>query len=102
TVDHRDHGLVHLLEGFGDAVHALPQAVLAVHRRGRAAVAHAAHVAARAERAAGAGDDDHVDLVVGLGVGQRLGPRLDHVAGERVELVRPVERYGGDFVLHVI
>src|SRR5205823_8245301 len=34
-------------------------------------LSHASHVAARAERAAGAGDDDDVHVVVGLGLAER-------------------------------
>src|SRR5207249_7757068 len=79
AVDHGDHRLVHLLELLGHAVHALPQRVLAVERR-RLPRAHAAHVAAGAEGAPGAGDDHDVDIVVALGLGQRLLPRVDHVA----------------------
>src|SRR5207245_4957811 len=101
AVDHGDDRLVHRLERLRHAVNALPEAVLAV--KGAAlALPHAPDVAARAEGAPGARDDDDVDAVVLLGRGERLRPRVDHVARERVQLVRPVQGDRRDLVLHLV
>src|SRR5439155_21476995 len=82
-------------------VDALPQAVLAVERA-RLALPHAPDVAARAEGAPRAGHDDHVDAVVGLGLGERLRPGVDHRPRERVELVGAVQRDRRDLVLDLV
>src|SRR2546422_10796069 len=81
--------LVHRLQRLWHSVDALPQAVLTVERA-RLTLPHAAHVAARAERAAGAGDDDDVHAGVGLGLAERLPPDLDHPRGDGGGLVAAV------------
>ena len=49
-------------------------------------------VVAGRERAAGARDDDDPDVGVGVAASIAAVQRLDELAGERVELGRPVER----------
>ena len=49
-----------------------------------------------AERRVGAGEDDHVDVVVGVGGGEQLREQAQHVAGQGVAGLRPVERDRGD------
>ena len=48
-------------------------------------------VVAGAERAAGTGDRDDPDPVVGGGVGDRVGQRVAQLGADRVELGRPVQ-----------
>ena len=52
-------------------------------------------VGAGAERAAGAGDDEKPDVVVGLGFVVGVAQLGDHEGAERVEGVGPVQRDGG-------
>src|SRR5262249_35738738 len=47
-------------------------------------------------------DDDHVDVVVALRLSERPHPRVDHGAGEGVELVGAIQRDGRNTVLHLI
>src|SRR5207245_4879131 len=100
-VDHRDDRLVHRLQRLWHSVDALPQAVLTVERA-RLTLPHASDVAARAERAAGAGDDDDVDAVVGLGLAERLRPGVDHPRGAGVELVGTGQRDRRGLVLDLV
>ena len=57
-----------------------------------------AEVGAGAEPAPAAGHDDGPHVVVGVGAVERVDELVHHLAGERVELVGPVERDGGDAV----
>ena len=100
-VDHRDDRFVHRFQRLRHSVNALPEAVLPL-QRARLTLPHASHVAARAEGAPGARHDDHVHVVVGLGLAERLGPRVDHRARERVELVGPIQRQRRDLVLGLV
>ena len=60
--------------------------------------AHELDVAARAERASRAGDDDHAHVRVVLARAQRVEQILAHRAGERVELLGAIEGDRGDGV----
>jgi hypothetical protein len=53
------------------------------------------------KRAARAGDDDGAHGVVGVGLVERLDRVVHHPDGERVQLVRTMERDGGDAVGHL-
>ncbi len=58
-------------------------------------------VAAGAERAPGAGEDDRAHLRVVVQPGHVAGQRVGHGRGERVELGGPVDGEHGDVVVHV-
>src|SRR5207245_9460393 len=80
SVYHGEGGLVHRLQRLRHPVDLLPELILVIERAG-CPLAHAADVAAGAERASASGDDDHVDVVVALGLAERPDPRVDHGAG---------------------
>ncbi|MND00862.1 hypothetical protein D3C83_196220 [compost metagenome] len=61
--------------------------------------AHRPDVAAGAEGAPGAGEDDGADLVVRVERGAALCDAVVHLLGQRVQLVRAVQGDGGDAVL---
>ena len=61
----------------------------------------AGKVRAGAEAAAGAGDDHRLDRIVRIRPIQRRDHLGHHLAGERVQLVRPIEGDGRDPVLDV-
>ena len=63
--------------------------------------AEAAEVAARAERAAGAGKHHHANGRIGVESGEGRGQFRAHVVVDGVALVRPVERDPRDRVLDV-
>ncbi|MCY1233547.1 hypothetical protein D9M72_460940 [compost metagenome] len=70
-------------------------AVALLEIEGRAA---AGQVGAGAEGAARAGDDHRADVVVGIGGVEGGDQVLHHLRGEGVELVRAMQRDGGDTV----
>ena len=62
-------------------------------------VGAARQVGAGAEAAARAGEDHGAHVVVAVGAVHRVEQLRQHLAGEGVELVRPVQRDGEDAVL---
>ena len=64
------------------------------------AAGHALDVAAGAEGLADAGEDDHADVWIRLQHKQDLAQRGRDDIAQRVALLRPVERHGGDVVCH--
>ena len=52
--------------------------------------------------ATGTGDDDGAHVVVGVDPIERVDHLVHHRAGERVQLVGPVQRDGGDVVVDVV
>src|SRR6185312_4607407 len=77
---------------------AAEELVLALGRRALQPFSHGDDVAAAAERLAGAGDDDDAHRVIGPAFGERRRPGIDHLEGEGVHALGPVERDGGDAV----
>ena len=65
-------------------------------------VGAAGEIGAGAEAAAGAGEDHGAHVVVAVGAVHRIEQFRQHLAGEGVELVRPVERDGEDAVLGLV
>jgi hypothetical protein len=56
-----------------------------------------------AEKApAGAGEDHHADIVVGIGPVERVEHLVDHRIAEGVELIGPRQRDRRDAVLHAV
>jgi hypothetical protein len=51
---------------------------------------------------AGPGDDDGAHRVVGVGLVEHRDQLVAHACGEGVELVGPVQRDGGDAVVHAV
>jgi hypothetical protein len=114
TVDRRDHRLGQLVDGERDLAagvahpaleRLLGEVVAQVFGRGVDALVEAEHVALRrevhagAEGAAGAGDDDGADGVVGRIGAEELLELASHGDGERVQRVGPVEGEDGDPVV---
>ncbi len=113
------HGGDHWLQGFEDAQRQLAAAVahLRVAVIGGAAgqllhrpaprvavegVGAGGEVGAGAEAAACAGDDDGADIVVLVGGIEGVDHLLHHLAGEGVELVRPVQGDGEDLLGYLV
>jgi hypothetical protein len=55
-------------------------------------VRHRGHIAARAKRAARAGDDDYMNIPLSAGGFKSFRQVTPHVSGEGVQLVRTIER----------
>src|SRR5207237_8787501 len=101
TVDGGDDRLLHLEDPQGDEAAAVAMRLgpLAAAVEGLAA---AAQVGARAEGAAGAGDDHRAHAVVGIGTIEGVEALTDYGAVDGVEAVGTVEGQRGDSVGDVV
>ena len=62
----------------------------------------AREVGACAEGSPAAGDDDDPNLIVGIGPIESIDQVEHHLRGKGIELFRPVERDGQDFIRHLV
>src|SRR6185312_10436463 len=91
AAQHGDGGLRYLVQEAG-GLHALAQAAGALIEALAAPFGHGLDVAAGAEGASGAGENDDRDLMIARGALQRVVQAGEHFRVERVEPVRPVHR----------
>ena len=96
AVDHRDHGLGAVPHAFGELEVVIEPVPPLLRGLLHALVALGDVVARRERPPAGAGNDEHADVVVGIGLGHRLLDVAAQLDRERVEIVGPVQRQDGD------
>ena len=96
-VDGGDHRLLQRLEVV--EAHVVLPVVEAELRRVELVAAQDRDVDARGKGAAVAGDHQHLDPVVVRALADDLAPLLEHLLREAVEVLRAVERHGGDAVV---
>jgi hypothetical protein len=108
AIDGRDHRLVEVEDATGHATAAVPDVafvvglsrqVFGVFAPGLAALFE---IRAGAEGPARAGDDHHLDVIVGIGAIEGGDQLVAHAAVERVHAVRAIERNREDASLDLI